>query len=793
MANRFWVGGGSANTWAATANTNWATTSGGANNASVPGVSDVAIFDSNSGVGNSVIGANITVQGLDCTGGTGNYAGTITHNSSVTLTINTGAASSVRFSAGMTYTAAATTSLVTLTHTSGTANITSNGQRFGALTINGAGGTTQLLDALRVDVVANSTLTVTSGIFDANGGAGGPFAITACAIAFSGSTTRSVILGGLVKIGGNVGNTTTIWNAATTTALTFTKNSANIEIVAQAIASSGITFAGGGLTYNNLTIDANSSPTSISFTGGNMTLANLTVGAGWTLLIANNVTHTINNAFTMTGTQSAPIGVICVGPNGSTLSVASGACTLTWGALSGIVGTGGATFTATNTLNLGSNTGWAISAPADSTLAAPTAAQVATAVWQDVTTGDFTLANSVGKSVMNGVALGTGLTINAYTGNTVQTGDAYARIGANGAGLTAIPTIARVTLVDTLTTYTGNTVQTGDAYARIGAAGAGLTAIPTVARVTLVDTVTTLTNLPAIPAGWITAAGIAASALDNKGNWMISYTQPAGFLAATFPSGTIANTTNITAGTITNATNLTNAPTAGDFTTAMKTSLNAATPASVTGAVGSVTGSVGSVASYGTLVADVATAVWAAGTRSLTTFGTVVADVATAVWAAGTRILTAGTNIVLAKGTGITGFNDIAAGAAMTLTGAYDAAKTAAQAGDAMALTTPIGNALVAATAAQVTADHGSGSYIRNTEPVSVDDILRNALTEGYAANGAAPTLEQATFAMLSMLAGAKKAIVGTTLTIYKLDGTTPAMTFTLDSGTSPTSQARAT
>lgn len=60
---------------------------------------------------------------------------------------------------------------------------------------------------------------------------------------------------------------------------------------------------------------------------------------------------------------------------------------------------------------------------------------------------------------------------------------------------------------------------------------------------------------------------------------MATYTQPTGFLAATFPSGTIANTTNITAGTITTVTNLTNAPTAGDFTATMKTSLNAATPA----------------------------------------------------------------------------------------------------------------------------------------------------------------------------------------------------------------------
>lgn len=95
---------------------------------------------------------------------------------------------------------------------------------------------------------------------------------------------------------------------------------------------------------------------------------------------------------------------------------------------------------------------------------------------------------------------------------------------------------------------------------------------------------------------------------------MATYTQPTGFLAATFPT-TVASTTNITAATgivlsgvthtgaviptVTTVTNLTNAPTAGDFTATMKTSITtaatAATPtaAAVTGAVGSVTGNVG--------------------------------------------------------------------------------------------------------------------------------------------------------------------------------------------------------
>lgn len=71
--------------------------------------------------------------------------------------------------------------------------------------------------------------------------------------------------------------------------------------------------------------------------------------------------------------------------------------------------------------------------------------EIASAIWKDTTAGDFTAANSIGKSIMNGVALGTGLTINAYTGNTAQTGDAFARIGAAGAGLTNIGTIATCT------------------------------------------------------------------------------------------------------------------------------------------------------------------------------------------------------------------------------------------------------------------------------------------------------------------------------------------------------------
>lgn len=74
----------------------------------------------------------------------------------------------------------------------------------------------------------------------------------------------------------------------------------------------------------------------------------------------------------------------------------------------------------------------------------------------------------------------------------------------------------------------------------------------------------------------ITAGGIVQADLQTIKTQSVTCSG-----GVTIPAATLASTTNITAGTITTCTNLTNAPTSGDFTAAMKTSLNAATPASV--------------------------------------------------------------------------------------------------------------------------------------------------------------------------------------------------------------------
>lgn len=65
------------------------------------------------------------------------------------------------------------------------------------------------------------------------------------------------------------------------------------------------------------------------------------------------------------------------------------------------------------------------------------------------------------------------------------------------------------------------------------------------------------------------------------------------------------------------------------------------------------------------------------------------------------------------------------------------------------------------------------------------------AMTEAYAADGAAPTPAQILYMIYALLA--EKSVASTTMTVKKLDGTTTAMTFTLNDAVSPTSITRAT
>ena len=68
--------------------------------------------------------------------------------------------------------------------------------------------------------------------------------------------------------------------------------------------------------------------------------------------------------------------------------------------------------------------------------------------------------------------------------------------------------------------------------------------------------------------------------------------------------------------------------------------------------------------------------------------------------------------------------------------------------------------------------------------------ILTQEIVESYPADAAAPTLAQAVMLTLQHLQ--QKSVSGTTVTIKKLDKSTTAATYTLDSATDPTSITRA-
>ena len=223
----------------------------------------------------------------------------------------------------------------------------------------------------------------------------------------------------------------------------------------------------------------------------------------------------------------------------------------------------------------------------------------------------------------------------------------------------------------------------------------GLTSIPNVAQ----------GNVGALPTGSATGQVTVATNNDKTG-YSLTQAFPANFSSLAITAGGA-----VTAGTVSDKTGYSLSGTqtfnlTGSITGSLSGSVGSVTGAvgsvtgnvggsvgSVTGAVGSVTGNVGGnvTGSVGSFTTAAIQSIW----DDLTTNNTVVGSIGKLVvdnlnapvgnntpalmWANATRVLTAGTNIVLAKGTGVTGFNDITANNVWSeaLPGAY----TSGQAG----------------------------------------------------------------------------------------------------------------
>lgn len=150
------------------------------------------------------------------------------------------------------------------------------------------------------------------------------------------------------------------WNMLTVTGLTFNANASSL--ILSGASATGRSFFGGGLTYNNVTFGGNTGGATLALTGAN-TFSALTI-TGPLYVIMPTGTTAVTNTFTWTGTRTGAIGLVSSSDTTqATVSCASGTCRVSWAALGRIVFSGGATFLAAQTFDLGLNSGITMTPP----------------------------------------------------------------------------------------------------------------------------------------------------------------------------------------------------------------------------------------------------------------------------------------------------------------------------------------------------------------------------------------------------------------------------------------------
>lgn len=214
MANRYWVGG--TGSWNGTNTTNWSATSGGAGGASVPTTADDVFINASSGAGTVTIASgNTGAKSITFTGFTGILVGF----DPITV------AGSVTFSSGL---LVSYTGTITIT---GTGTLTSAGQNFGNIIINGVGITVTLGDAFNNYPY---DFTINLGNFTTNN-----YAFSCANFQSATSNSRVITLGSsTLTIQGWSVNPSGLTLNAGTSSIVMPYNSSN--------------FDGGGLTYYNL-------------------------------------------------------------------------------------------------------------------------------------------------------------------------------------------------------------------------------------------------------------------------------------------------------------------------------------------------------------------------------------------------------------------------------------------------------------------------------------------------------------------------------------------------------------
>lgn len=151
------------------------------------------------------------------------------------------------------------------------------------------------------------------------------------------------------------------WTMTTVTNLTFAANSSTISFTGNT--ASNRQFTGGGLTYSNLTLSANTSTGLFTITGAN-TFTNIATTGKTTILFPSATTTTVSS-LSLSGSAGGGVTFVRSSTDGSaaTISDTSGTNTINWCGIRSMTFSGGATFTAVNSFDLGINTGITIIPP----------------------------------------------------------------------------------------------------------------------------------------------------------------------------------------------------------------------------------------------------------------------------------------------------------------------------------------------------------------------------------------------------------------------------------------------
>ena len=273
-ASRYWVGGGSSANWNATGNTNWSATSGGSNNASVPGAADDVLFDGAGVNGNTNVTISATITILSFTSSSG-YTATITRNATLTVVNN--------FTLHKNTVWAGASGLII----SGTSTITANGfsagDTFWSNDLQFSGNAVKTLVSSTGDIKIGGTFSTPaiSGTNTVNS--------TGVTFTVSGLSVSSTVLAGTAKIvliGGTWSGLCTIAN--------------NLDLQGNITISGTVQYITGTLKYVSGTITTTGSTlqlnasvgNSVTLDCGSMTWANLSfnnINTGTTVTLSSNL------------------------------------------------------------------------------------------------------------------------------------------------------------------------------------------------------------------------------------------------------------------------------------------------------------------------------------------------------------------------------------------------------------------------------------------------------------------------------------------------------------------------